>query len=1327
MKKQLLFILCLILTGLTASAQTTFDHKKRSSSTTAKTVQNTKFDFSNLKVKEKSTIISQGRSNYQMPSVFNLNSPPSLYEHTVLKSSKVGLPLFIESKATEFTKKTAKSQSAETVGVNYLTDIKGLLRINNPSEEFQNISKKVDDLGQTHIKMQQVYKGLEVYGSQVIVHLDKKGQVRSFNGRNQPTPVMESVVPKISLKGALSSIENDLGKKLPEYRSAKSPDRLYIPEPEDELLIYIEADRSILVRHVTVFESILDRWEYFINANTGEIVDKYYHTCTIHPDLNGHESYENEIDVIDEVENPIPTVNFTVSPPTTASGTDLNGVARQLQTYEQDNTFWLIDTSKPMFNPTSTIPNKEIGAILTLDMRNEPLNNEVKIFYATSNNNTWSDPAAVSSQYNADTSYEYFRTKFNRNSINGQGGTIRSIVNVGDPDGGAYENASWNGYYMFYGNGKVAFDPFAGSLDVGGHEMSHGVIENTANLEYRNQSGALNESFADIFGSMIDRDDWLIGEDIARQEFFPTGAMRDMQNPNNGGNQDGDNGWQPKDMSEFVVTTRDNGGVHVNSGIPNRAYYLFATSIGKDKAEQVYYRALDIYLTASSQFIDLRLAVLKSAADIHGDGSTEVQAAEAAFDTVGITNGEGTDPVPDIPIADGDDFILSLDIRDSDPNTLYISDTNGENFVPLTTTRVLRKPSVADDGSFAIYVTEDNTVNAVTLNVNNPEETVISEEQIWAQVALSKDGTKLAAIRNNDENIIYISDLISGEAQSFELFNPTTSEGVVTGEVLYPDALEWDYSGQYLIYDALNRLENGNGDDIDYWDVGELHVWDNQSNSFADGNIRKLFSNLPEGVSIGNPSFSKTSGNVLALDYFDTLNGVYEVIAANIETGDVKTVYQNNKLGFPNYSKTDDKLIFDTNNNGDEDILVINMAADKISSSGNPSELIPNGKWGIWYTVGSRSTVSSEKEITDFRFNVINPAAVGIINGNQITVDLPNNINRGNLVATFASSAKTSVSIAGSTQQSGVNTNDFTNAVVYRVTAEDGSTKDFTVTIGTTVPVNPNDDDGDGVLNAEDQCPNTPPNTIVDTRGCEIFSLPADNFRVFSKGESCLNSNNGTIQILAVADFNYTVVITGNGVNASGDFTNEGAFLEDLEGGSYSVCITVQGQAEYENCFDIVVAEPEALSVSSKTNLTARTVTLNLSGSNSYIINLNDEVYTTSDTEITLPLKSDATNLIVKTDMECQGVYEETIDFSSKVIVYPNPVSTGVITVQLSTTSEEKIAVQLNTFDGKSVFQKMIEPGESTITLNADNLQVGIYLLYVTINGNVETYKIIKQ
>jgi Zinc metalloprotease (elastase) len=107
---------------------------------------------------------------------------------------------------------------------------------------------------------------------------------------------------------------------------------------------------------------------------------------------------------------------------------------------------------------------------------------------------------------------------------------------------------------------------------VAAHEMSHGVVQNTANLNYQGESGAINESFADVFGSMVDRDDWLIGEDVVNRSVFTSGALRSLMDPNNGGTRLGDNGYQPKSVSEQYFGSENNGGVHINSGIPNHAF-----------------------------------------------------------------------------------------------------------------------------------------------------------------------------------------------------------------------------------------------------------------------------------------------------------------------------------------------------------------------------------------------------------------------------------------------------------------------------------------------------------------------------------------------------------------------------------------------------------------------------------------------------------------------------------------------------------------------------------------------------------------------------------
>src|SRR5690349_22668502 len=101
--------------------------------------------------------------------------------------------------------------------------------------------------------------------------------------------------------------------------------------------------------------------------------------------------------------------------------------------------------------------------------------------------------------------------------------------------------------------------------------MTHGVVQNTANLEYQGESGAINESMADIFGTMLDPGDWLIGEDVVKTSAFPSGALRSLQDPHNGGTSLADPGYQPRHKSEMYTGSEDNGGVHINSGLPNNA------------------------------------------------------------------------------------------------------------------------------------------------------------------------------------------------------------------------------------------------------------------------------------------------------------------------------------------------------------------------------------------------------------------------------------------------------------------------------------------------------------------------------------------------------------------------------------------------------------------------------------------------------------------------------------------------------------------------------------------------------------------------------------
>lgn len=901
-------------------------------------------------------IIQSGAQRYGRLS--KLTKPDLNGSLQVIKDAATGLPIFIKGaiKSADQEKADLEAQSYA-----YLEAVQEILQIEQPGEEFQLQSIENDQLGQTHLRFRQIYKGIPVYTGELILHA-WDGQVQSLNGRYFPTPELSGVQPIVSKETAIQNAFQHLSKKTQIKQLTPEQQRLINgKQAEAALVIYHpnkDANAERLTWEVNIHADVVHRWTYFVDAKTGQVLHTFTKTCNFYHD---HASAKTE-----ETSNKTSAAS-DFFPPRTATATDLQGVTRTINTFLEGNTYFLLDASREMFNAVqSQIPDQPIGAIFTLDANNLSYASDTfSAFYIASANNTWGNPNAVSAHYNAGTAYEYFRQTFNRNSINGSGGNIISVINVADENGEDMDNAFWNGIAMFYGNGDLAFNrPLAQALDVAGHEMSHGVIENTANLEYQDEPGALNESFADIFGAMIDRDDWKIGEDVVNPQFFPTGALRDMQNPNNGGNAFGDRGWQPAHVSEQYRGSQDNGGVHINSGIPNRAYYLFATEIGKAKAEQIFYRALANYLVRSSRFIDLRIAVLQAATDLHGANAPEVNAAAAAFDAVGILAGQGGNYQNDLNQNPGQEFILYANGNQTTLN--IVTPTGSVVAAPLTNIGPASKPSITDDGSVVVYIAADQTMRGVLINWDQgtAESITVSDQPIWRGVAISKDGTRLAALTNDYSNSIYIFDLLSstGDFQEFRLFNPTYTEGISTGDVAYADALEWDFTSEFVMYDALSVIRS-NVDSLTYWDIGFLRAWNNAASTFGDGYIDKLFTGLPENVSVGNPTFAKNSPYIIAFDYVDFFNEEYIILGANVETGEVGGIFQNSDLSFPNYSVQDDQLIFDgfAGFAGDRVVGVVDLANDKINALTDPpsATVLVSGdfsgaRWGIWFANGER-------------------------------------------------------------------------------------------------------------------------------------------------------------------------------------------------------------------------------------------------------------------------------------------------------------------------------------------------------------------------------------
>ena len=241
--------------------------------------------------------------------------------------------------------------------------------------------------------------------------------------------------------------------------------------------------------------------------------------------------------------------------------------------------------------------------------------------------------------------YNFYKDIFERNSIDTRGMKLDSTVHYGED----YNNAFWNGTQMVYGDGDgEIFERFTKSIDVIGHELTHGVTQYEAALEYEGQAGALNESFSDVFGSLVkqyalkqtaEKADWLIGAGLFTNKIKGI-ALRSMKEPGSAYNDPTiGKDPQPGHMKDYVNTSSDNGGVHINSGIPNKAFYVTAIELGGyawERAGRIWYVTLTERLRERSNFHNAANTTFEVAGTLYGKSSDEQKAVKNAWDQVGI-------------------------------------------------------------------------------------------------------------------------------------------------------------------------------------------------------------------------------------------------------------------------------------------------------------------------------------------------------------------------------------------------------------------------------------------------------------------------------------------------------------------------------------------------------------------------------------------------------------------------------------------------------------------------------------------------------------------
>lgn len=484
---------------------------------------------------------------------------------------------------------------------------------------FAALKSERDVLGFTHKRLQQYYKGYKIEGAVIVTH-SKNNEVKSFNGdwfKDITINNSIALTEPQALQFALNKVNakkykwQNKAEELHMQEVLNNPNFSYLPVGELCIVTKIDPkDKTVTYNYVYKFsiyaEEPLYKAHVYVDASSGDIIHEQNLICTIDAVGSANTKYSGT--------QPITTDSYT-------SGYRLREAGRGngIETYNLSN--------------SSSYTNTDF----------------------TNTTNTWTitttNQAATDAHFGAEVTYDYFMQKHNRNSIDGNGFKLLSYVHYSTN----YVNAFWDGLRMTYGDGQLSQGfTIMTALDVCGHEITHGVVENSANLG-SGEAGALNESFADIFGTCTEwfarpsQHDWVMGADITTN----SQGIRNMSNPN-----------ALQEPDTYQGTYWDAGGeVHINAGPSNFWFYLLAvggsgtndnsnayniTSITMEKAAAIAYRALTVYMTPSTDYANVRNYTIQAAKDLYGACSNEVIQTTNAWYAVGV----GAQYVPGVIGAD---------------------------------------------------------------------------------------------------------------------------------------------------------------------------------------------------------------------------------------------------------------------------------------------------------------------------------------------------------------------------------------------------------------------------------------------------------------------------------------------------------------------------------------------------------------------------------------------------------------------------------------------------------------------------------------------------
>ncbi|MCB1755415.1 MAG: M4 family metallopeptidase [Gammaproteobacteria bacterium] len=785
-------------------------------------------------------------------------------------------------------------QTTAATAIAFLGEIQDLLGVQDAASEFAFKSVRLDSLGKTHVLFNQQIGSIPVWGKHIRLHLDSDGEVYQLSGHYVKSVDNFDTMPVITADSAVEAVRNDLGAR---SRSVEA----------EGLVIFMVQGEPVLSYKVRANVSLVEEWLYFVDAGNGRLLHRVSDVS------DGNVASARAPNDLGEQES------FTV--------------------WQEDNTYYLVDPTYPKNDveaDTDPVNDgiKEDGDTLVTDMRNGT--DRTTFDYITSRNTSsgW-DPIAVGVIADMRRVYDYFLNRFSRHSLDNEGMNLIANIHYGEK----YNNAGFNGRDMVFGDGDgVKYRSFARCTDIIAHEMAHGVTRNTAALIYENQSGALNESFSDLFGALIEGN-WVHGEDCT---IAAPGFHRSLINPEQGIIP------QPAKMSDYrnLPIDKDHGGVHINSGIPNRAGYLIADAIGNDKAEQIFYRTLSFYLTPSATMLDARRGMLQAAEDLYGAESAEVRAVAAAWDDVEVVEGGSGQPGDNDPtstdIVDGDDVLYYITPQDGtfgEDFTQEVYDVYSVNFsssdktpkgpANLVEARWSRPVpvTISENETIVYYLGQDRKIYFIR---ENGENRVLNKYSNVQSFTVSPDDRFLAYIENNTAGLttIIVNDARTNTVRRFPIILPSTAQGSddTTSTPVLVDAMDFDFSSGSLIFDLLvctsvpsNICTDDEDSGIRHWTIGILNLSDSASLD-SRGRFRYPVDPTETGVLIGNPVFATNNRHVIAMDLVvpdyeaGTIGSAF--ITLNLDTNKIKTGFSfgsNNSYAVvsqPSFWGDDESVVF---------------------------------------------------------------------------------------------------------------------------------------------------------------------------------------------------------------------------------------------------------------------------------------------------------------------------------------------------------------------------------------------------------------------------------